>query len=183
MLYPKSTEPFLSEELFQSPGSEYRGTPFWAWNCELKKDELLCQLDVLRQMGLGGAHMHVRTGMATPYLSDEHMSLVKACVEKCRENKMLAWLYDEDRWPSGAAGGLLTKELQYRARHLLFTAYPHFGHAEHIHGIPVFRPSRMRRNAGYERKERAFGERLSSGLLRRCARPKRVSSLGRASGQ
>ena len=128
MLYPKSTEPFLSEELFQSPGSEYRGTPFWAWNCELKKDELLCQLDVLRQMGLGGAHMHVRTGMATPYLSDEHMSLVKACVEKCRENKMLAWLYDEDRWPSGAAGGLLTKELQYRGtcclRHTRIPAKP-----------------------------------------------------------
>ncbi|MDD6174140.1 MAG: glycosyl hydrolase [Firmicutes bacterium] len=125
MLYPKSTEPFLSEELFQNPGSEYRGTPFWAWNCELKQDELLRQLDILQQMGLGGAHMHVRTGMATPYLSDEHMALIKACVEKCKENHMLAWLYDEDRWPSGAAGGIVTKEMQYRARHLLFTTEPY----------------------------------------------------------
>ena len=125
MLYPKSAEPRLSNALFKSPGSEYRGAPFWAWNCTLDKDELLWQLDVLKKMGLGGAHMHVRTGMATPYLSDEHMDLISACVEKCRQEGMLAWLYDEDRWPSGAAGGLITKDARYRARHLLFTTKPY----------------------------------------------------------
>ena len=127
MLYPKNQEKNLSPELFRHPGSEYRGAPFWAWNCELKEDELLWQLEVLKEMGLGGAHMHVRTGMATPYLSDEHMALIRACVEKCRREKMLAWLYDEDRWPSGAAGGLLTKDPQYRSRHLLFTTKPYNG--------------------------------------------------------
>ena len=125
MLYPRNTDPTLSDALFQNPGCEYRGAPFWAWNCALEKDELLRQLEVLKQMGLGGAHMHVRTGMATPYLSDEHMDLVKACVEKCRRENMLAWLYDEDRWPSGAAGGLVTRDGQYRARHLLFTTKPY----------------------------------------------------------
>ena len=125
MLYPKSTEPRLSEALFKNPGSEYRGTPFWAWNCALDKDELLWQLEVLKKMGLGGAHMHVRTGMATPYLSDEHMDMIGACVEKCRQENLLAWLYDEDRWPSGAAGGLVTRDVQYRARHLLFTTRPY----------------------------------------------------------
>ena len=44
MLYPHSKDPSLTPELFKNPGSEYRGTPFWAWNCELKKDELLRQL-------------------------------------------------------------------------------------------------------------------------------------------
>ena len=125
MLYPKSAEKELTQEQFRHPGSEYRGAPFWAWNCRLEKEELLRQLEVLKKMGLGGAHMHVRTGMATPYLSDEHMALIKACVEKCRDEKMLAWLYDEDRWPSGAAGGLLTKDPQYRARHLLLTTKPY----------------------------------------------------------
>ena len=125
MLYPRSLEPKLTEELFRNPGREYRGTPFWAWNCKLEKEELLWQLEVLKQMGLGGAHMHVRTGMATAYLSDGHMELIKACVEKCREEDLLAWLYDEDRWPSGAAGGLLTKDPQYRQRMLLWTARPY----------------------------------------------------------
>ena len=88
MLYPKSAEPSLSEELFRNPGSEYRGAPFWAWNCELKKEELLRQLEVLHKMGMGGAHMHVRTGLATPYLSEEHMEMVRACVEKSRDEHM-----------------------------------------------------------------------------------------------
>ena len=78
MLYPKNQSEKLSAELFRNPTSEYRGTPFWAWNCKLDKDELLWQLEVFKKMGLGGAHMHVRTGMATPYLSDEHMALIKA---------------------------------------------------------------------------------------------------------
>jgi len=125
MLYPKNKEPHLSQETFLHPGSEYRGTPFWAWNCKLDREELLRQLEVLKQMGFGGAHMHVRTGMATPYLSDEYMDLIKACVEKCRREDMLAWLYDEDRWPSGAAGGLVTKDHRYRARYLLFTPTPY----------------------------------------------------------
>ncbi len=133
MLYPRSKDPQLSDALFQNPGSEYRGTPFWAWNCELDKDELLWQLEILKKMGMGGAHMHVRTGMATPYLSDAHMDLIKACVEKCREENMLAWLYDEDRWPSGAAGGIVTKDPQYRARFLLLTTRP-YGEERH-HGI------------------------------------------------
>ena len=125
MLYPRKNDPQLTEELFRNPGSEYRGTPFWAWNCQLEKDELLRQLEVMKAMGFGGAHMHVRTGMATPYLSDEHMDLISACVDKCRDEKMLAWLYDEDRWPSGAAGGIVTREEKYRARYLLFTPIPY----------------------------------------------------------
>ena len=28
-------------ELFKAPGVEYRGKPFWSWNGELKKDELI----------------------------------------------------------------------------------------------------------------------------------------------
>ena len=131
MLYPRKNDPQLTEDLFRNPGSEYRGTPFWAWNCQLEKDELLRQLEVMKAMGFGGAHMHVRTGMATPYLSDEHMDLISACVDKCREEQMLAWLYDEDRWPSGAAGGIVTKEEKYRARYLLFTPTPYSNSGYH----------------------------------------------------
>ncbi len=121
MLYKKNTEKTLSAELFKNPTSEYRGTPFWAWNCKLEKEELCRQIDIFKEMGLGGFHMHVRTGMATEYLSDEYMDIVKCCVEKAKKEDMLAWLYDEDRWPSGAAGGYVTKNPEYRARYLLFT--------------------------------------------------------------
>ena len=125
MLYKKNTAPKLDMELFREPTAEYRGTPFWAWNCKLEQKELEWQMEVLKKMGFGGAHMHVRSGMATPYLSDEYMSLIKACVEKAKSEDMLAWLYDEDRWPSGAAGGFVTKDKQYRARYLRFTPFPY----------------------------------------------------------
>ncbi len=121
MLYKKNSAPELSKELFKNPTSEYRGTPFWAWNNMLTKDELCRQIDVFKEMGLGGFHMHVRTGLKNQYLSDEYMELVRACVDKAKGEEMLAWLYDEDRWPSGAAGGLVTKDEKYRARSLILT--------------------------------------------------------------
>ena len=36
MYYPKSKDEELSNELFEQPTSEYRATPFWAWNCKLE---------------------------------------------------------------------------------------------------------------------------------------------------
>lgn len=123
MLYKKNGESALTKELFENPTSEYRGTPFWAWNSYLEKDELERQIDALKEMGFGGFHMHVRTGLKNKYLSEEYMQLVRDCVDKAKGEKMLAWLYDEDRWPSGAAGGYVTKDEKYRARYLLFTPF------------------------------------------------------------
>ena len=108
--------------LFAAPGAVYRDTPFWAWNCELDKEQTKRQILIFKEMGMGGFHMHARTGLGTPYLGEEFMKRVGECVETARDNQMLAWLYDEDRWPSGAAGGLVTKNPKYRARHLLMTS-------------------------------------------------------------
>ena len=126
MLYPKNQEITLSKELFQNPTSEYRGTPFWAWNGKLSKEELLRQIHIFKKMGLGGFHMHVRTGMDTPYLNDEFMDFVKFCVDVAEKEEMLAWLYDEDRWPSGTAGGRVTAGKPENARKtLMLTVNPY----------------------------------------------------------
>ncbi len=126
MLYPKNSEPILSHDLFKNPTSEYRGTPFWAWNGKLDDQELKEQIDHFQTMGLGGFHMHVRTGMDSPYLSEEFMSHIRFCVEEARKRGMLAWLYDEDRWPSGTAGGRVTRHQPENARKtLLFTTTPY----------------------------------------------------------
>lgn len=121
MLYAKNAHPQLSENLFQNPTSEYRGTPFWAWNCDLTKEELLWQIEQLKKMGFGGFHMHARCGLSTPYLGEGFMDLIKTCTQKAKDEDMLAWLYDEDRWPSGAAGGYVTKNPKYRAKYLVFS--------------------------------------------------------------
>lgn len=119
MLYKKSEK--LSQEVFQNPGSEYRGTPFWAWNCRMDKENIDRTIESLKDMGMGGGHIHCRTGMDHPYMGEEFLGMVKYANEKFTENNMLTWLYDEDRWPSGAGGGLVTRDHQYRIRFLIFT--------------------------------------------------------------
>lgn len=120
---PKNGEPSLSEELFRSPTEEYRGAPFWAFNCRLEKETLEKQIRILRDMGFGAFTCMCARG-CTPYLSPEFLEDIRFCVEKAEENHMLAWLYDEDRWPSGAAGGFVTKDPAFRARYLRLTASP-----------------------------------------------------------
>lgn len=78
MLYPHKKDKELSRELFQNPTPEYRGAPFWAWNCKLDKDVLMEQIEYLKEMGMGGFHIHSRTGMATEYLGDEFGKTVPA---------------------------------------------------------------------------------------------------------
>lgn len=116
-------------EQFQKPGNLYRGTPFWAWNCKLDISLLKRQIDCFKEMGLGGFHIHSRTGLASEYLGKEFCRAVRECVDYAKEKKMLAWLYDEDRWPSGAAGGLVTKDVEFRARQLMFMPYTYEEHA------------------------------------------------------
>lgn len=136
MLYPRKLSE-LSEELFRNPTSEYRGAPFWAWNTKLTKDELLEQIDNFKIMGMGGFHIHSRTGLAIDYLGEEFMDLVKSCNEKAKEEGMLCWLYDEDRWPSGFAGGYVTKDSRYRERFLVFTPFLYENMEEEIsHLLP-----------------------------------------------
>ncbi|MCH5213527.1 MAG: hypothetical protein J1G06_10980, partial [Oscillospiraceae bacterium] len=119
-MYFKNSEN-LDMDLFKSPTSQYRGVPFWSWNCKLEKNELLRQIDCLREMGFGGFNMHARSGLDTKYLGDEFMGLVADCAKYAEEQNMLAWLYDEDRYPSGAAGGYVTKKIENRQKYILFT--------------------------------------------------------------
>jgi hypothetical protein len=106
-------------ENFVTPGNNYRGKPFWAWNDKLEPKELRRQIKIMQQMGFGGFYMHSRIGLATPYLSPEWFDCIKVCVEEAKSSNLEAWLYDEDRWPSGSAGGLATCDKKYRCRYLL----------------------------------------------------------------
>lgn len=124
-LYPRNASPQLDAKLFRNPTAEYRGAPFWAWNNKLDRDQLFRQLGYLKEMGMGGATLHVRTGLETEYLGDEFMGLIRDCTRRAKQQKMLTWLYDEDRWPSGFAGGLVTKDEAHRAKYLLWTCRPY----------------------------------------------------------
>ena len=120
-LYPEAARPTLDPVLFSDPPSRYRGTPFWSWNTRMEPAHLE-MIGEFKQMGMGGVHIHARTGLATPYLGDEFMALAKASADECERQGMLLWLYDEDRWPSGYAGGLVTRDdATHRQQILAFT--------------------------------------------------------------
>lgn len=123
MFYPESKNSFTKES-FKNPSKYYRAAPFWAWNTKLDKKELLRQIEIFKEMGFGGYHIHSRVGMATPYLSKKFFSLVSSCNKKGKKEDMLTYLYDEDRWPSGSGGGFVTENEEYRQMYLKFRTTP-----------------------------------------------------------
>ena len=112
---------------------QYKPIPFWSWNGELKKDELIRQIRWMRQTHNGGFFMHARSGLKTEYLSDEWMQCIEACAEEAGD--MQAWLYDENGWPSGFAGGKLLENAEDRDRYLTHSV------AAVLHLSPVNRPT------------------------------------------
>lgn len=107
--------------LFAAPPAKYRGIPFWSWNCKVTRELIDTQLPIFRQMGFGGVDIHPRTGLDTEYLGEEYLELVKYTVQRCKELGLACWLYDDDRFPSGSAAGIVTRNLKYRGRFLLLT--------------------------------------------------------------
>ncbi len=106
-------------QLFSQPPSEYRSAPFWAWNAAIEPEECRRQIRMMQRMGMGGFFMHSRVGLDTVYLSDAWFECIDACLDEAEKLDMQAWLYDEDRWPSGAAGGIVTANREYRMRSLV----------------------------------------------------------------
>ncbi len=95
------------KQAFRNPGSEWRGAPFWSWNDDLDPDLLRGQIREMKRVGLGGFIMHDRSGLMIRYMGERWMECIAAAVDEAKQQDMLAWLYDEDRFPSGFAGGLV----------------------------------------------------------------------------
>jgi hypothetical protein len=92
---------------FQSPPHTFRGAPFWSWNDHLQVEELARQARDMQAHGMGGFFMHARDGLETPYMGEKWLESIRETVKTAHAIGVDAWLYDEDRWPSGFAGGLV----------------------------------------------------------------------------
>lgn len=95
-------------ERLKNPEMSHRSLPFWAWNEKLDREELIRQIHSMKEAGAGGFFMHSREGLETEYMGDEWNQSIETAIEEARKLGMHAWLYDEDRWPSGTAGGKVT---------------------------------------------------------------------------
>jgi alpha-L-rhamnosidase len=90
---------------FASPPSAYGPAPLYVWNDDIQEDEIVRQLDLFNEQGMGGVFIHPRPGLVTPYLSKRWLELCRFTVQECRKRNMYAHLYDENSYPSGFAGG------------------------------------------------------------------------------
>ena len=92
---------------------------FWFLNHLLEDDELIWQLDEMKSKGFKGVFIHARDGLEIPYLSSNWMEKVAVIVNHCEAIGLQAWLYDEDPYPSGSAGGLVAlNRPEYHAKAL-----------------------------------------------------------------
>jgi hypothetical protein len=97
-----------SESLLQNlpdPAADYRAAPLWDWNDVITKEEIEFQMKKFKEGGIGGVFIHPRPGLVTEYLSEEWNQLFKYTVDVAKKLEMRVWIYDENSYPSGFAGG------------------------------------------------------------------------------
>lgn len=99
-----ATFEYLSEN-FKDPPTEYSTAPFWVWNDRVTMEKIDRQLALYKEEGINMIFIHPRPGLITEYLSREWFELTRYAVVKAEELDMIVWLYDENSYPSGFAGG------------------------------------------------------------------------------
>jgi hypothetical protein len=98
-------------EKFAQPPSAYSTMPFLVWNGEVTEQEIDRHLKAFQSQGIHGFFIHPRYGLITDYLSQRWFDLIGYTVKRARELGMEAWLYDENSFPSGSAGGHVNEEM------------------------------------------------------------------------
>lgn len=92
---------------FKNPSPHFRSAPFFVWNGAVSREKIEKHLKDFKAQGIGGVFIHPRWGFITEYLGDEYKELVKFTVETASRLGLFTWLYDENSFPSGFAGGLV----------------------------------------------------------------------------
>lgn len=94
------------EERLLNRYREFEPTPFYFYNDVFDSEEILLQLDEMKNSGITSFFLHVRDGNTEEsYGTDLFFQRVKFIVEQAKIRDIKVWLYDEDSYPSGNCGG------------------------------------------------------------------------------
>ncbi|QNL50475.1 hypothetical protein H8S90_02320 [Olivibacter sp. SDN3] len=96
---------------FKDPGKAYGSAPLWVWNADVNEGKIDSMLQEFKENAFGGVFVHPRPGLVTPYLSDRWFELYRYTVQKGKELDLDVWIYDENSYPSGFAGGHVPQEM------------------------------------------------------------------------
>lgn len=92
-------------QAFAQPPVEYSSAPFWVWNDMLTETQVLQTLNDLAGQGIRQVIIHPRPGLMTPYLGEDWFRLWNLALRQAKRLGMRLWIYDENSYPSGFAGG------------------------------------------------------------------------------
>ncbi len=106
---PQAKDSDLTEvrKLFAEPPTEYSSAPLWVWNDMLTEEQITSTMNDLAAQKVKQVFVHPRPGLMTPYLSDAWFRLWDAALKEAEKLDMNVWIYDENSYPSGFAGGLV----------------------------------------------------------------------------
>jgi len=100
-----SDSEWVKANIFLNPPVDYRSAPFYSLNDKLDSTELIRQINGFKSGGFGGSFLHSRAGLLTEYMGKEWWEAMDVAVRTSKKIGIKAWFYDEDKWPSGYAGG------------------------------------------------------------------------------
>ncbi len=103
----KSEDSVSTRALFLNPPAEYSSAPFWVWNDMMTDELVISTLRDFAGQGIRQVFIHPRPGLMTPYLSDEWFRLWKLAIKEAKRLGIKVWIYDENSYPSGFAGGFV----------------------------------------------------------------------------
>ncbi|MCL2744432.1 MAG: hypothetical protein FWE67_11340, partial [Planctomycetaceae bacterium] len=96
---------------FAKPNRDYSTGPLWTWNDLLTEEQIRSTLRDLAAQNVKQVWVHPRPGLMTPYLSDDWFRMWKASLDEAEKLDMNVWIYDENSYPSGFAGGFVPEAL------------------------------------------------------------------------
>ncbi|NMC21444.1 MAG: hypothetical protein GYA33_13615, partial [Thermogutta sp.] len=97
--------------IFEQPPREFSTAPLWVWNDMLSDEQIKSTLEDLASQGVKQVFVHPRPGLMTPYLSPEWFRLWRLALDTAERLDMNVWIYDENSYPSGFAGGWVPEEM------------------------------------------------------------------------
>ena len=110
--HPQATlEAATLKRQFSDPPRQYHTAPLWVWNDMLTDEQIVGTMRDLAGQQVKQVFVHPRPGLMTPYLSDEWFRLWKVALEEAERLDMNIWIYDENSYPSGFAGGLVPEAM------------------------------------------------------------------------
>jgi len=93
------------KKLFAQPPREYSTAPLWVWNDLLTEQQVRETMRDLAGQQVKQVFIHPRPGLMTPYLGADWFRLWKVALDEAARLDMNCWIYDENSYPSGFAGG------------------------------------------------------------------------------